>query len=218
LGLNFIPPISQFICNSEFTRTTLNETFRKLNLRGSTSVIAMPIPKTNGENILPSDRISQILEKIPKPFYLFLGRLNYDKGADIFLDLAKKYPESGFLICGEGPMLEELKGSPLTNLGVAGQVSSDEKPWLFRNCEALIIPSRTPETSSLVISESHLYGTPVVYPLGGGAEETFKRLGRVGCSLQEFTGQRFSKSLNNVGGTSYEDFGKALVQVLSASL
>jgi len=209
----FIPFIDGFICNSDFTKIYVVGLLKKLNLEGQASVLPMPTGAIRDEIAITEGRLSQLTEKLPKPFYIFLGRLSFEKGADLFLNLAKKYPDRGFLMCGEGPMLEELKKTSLENFVMAGVVSAQEKPWLFKNCEALIIPSRLPETSSLVIAESQAYGTPIVYPRGGGAEETFKRLGRTGCSLDEFTGQKFSKSFGVTKGSSLNDFGFALALI-----
>jgi glycosyltransferase involved in cell wall biosynthesis len=206
----FIPFIDRFVVNSDFTKLYLGGVLQKLNLSGASSVIVMPVAPASGV-VKPLS-----LSSVPKPFYLFLGRLNYDKGADLFLELARKYPDRGFVACGEGPMLEDLKKVGLKNLVFLGNVGPAEKPWLFENCEALIVTSRYPETSSLVISESHSYGTPVVYPRGGGAEETFRRLGRVGCPIDEFKGQQFSKSVASaVKGTSLNDFASSLSNVIS---
>lgn len=72
-----------------------------------------------------------------------------------------------------------------------------DRDWLFAHCEALIIPSRVAETSSLVITESQRFLTPIVYPPGGGAQETFTLLKRSGCSLDEFKGQTFLKADKN---------------------
>jgi glycosyltransferase involved in cell wall biosynthesis len=212
--------IDFFACNSQFTQNILNNTAKQLNQSPKPSfVIRMP-PALQAVNIagLPEapESLKRHLSKIPKPFYLFMGRVSYEKGADIFADLALKFPQKGFLIAGEGPELEKLKTRGLPNLAFAGHVGL-EKVWLYAHAEALIVPSRVMETSSLVIAESHVYGTPVVYPKGGGAEETFKWLKRSGCSLEEFKGQGFDRMQQPVPeNLPDQDFQTQLTEVFAS--
>jgi glycosyltransferase involved in cell wall biosynthesis len=121
---------------------------------------------------------------------LFVGRVSYEKGADIFADLAAKMPHAGFVMAGSGPLLQDIPSSP--NLICPGFLGEEEKLWLYQNCDALVIPSRVPENAPMVIFESQPFGTPVVYPRGGGAEELVRWLGRDGCHLDDFVGQQFT--------------------------
>jgi glycosyltransferase involved in cell wall biosynthesis len=208
-----IPSIDLFICNSRYTQKNLEETLKKLTLHATSEIISMPtstaLHESSDEGVR---RLEKVVAQIPRPFYLFLGRVTFDKGADVFAELARRFPDRGFLVCGEGPLVKELKSLGFRNLTFAGKIG-EEKSWAFQNCEALIIPSRSPETSSLIIAESHPYGTPVVYPSGGGAEETFKALKRSGCPLEEFKGQNFVKS-ESTQGFSNSDFDKSLASCL----
>jgi glycosyltransferase involved in cell wall biosynthesis len=150
-----------------------------------------------------------LIEKIPRPFFLFLGRLSPEKGADLFVALARKNPQSGFVMAGGGPLLEGLKQNCPSNLVFAGFVSDSEKAWLYENTAALVISSRVPENSPMVIFESHPYNTPIVFPPDGGAEEIVKYLGRAGCSLRQFNGQEFTKS-HLQSGDFQDDFERKI--------
>ena len=113
-------------------------------------------------------------------------------------------------------MLQDLKKNAPSNVAFAGFVGEGGKQWLFEHAAALIISSRVPETASLVVLESHAYGIPVVYPRGGGAEESVKWLKRSGCALDEFTGQalpRSSKTSQDYQG----DFDRGLTDLLRSS-
>jgi hypothetical protein len=88
-------------------------------------------------------------------------------------------------------LAEKIAGSG--NLSCTGFLEEEEKLWLYQNCEALVIPSRVPENAPMIIFESQPFGTPIVYPRGGGAEELVRWLGRDGCSLDEFVGQQFTR-------------------------
>lgn len=133
------------------------------------------------------------ISRLQRPFFAFVGRVSHEKGADIFADLAQKYPQFDFVLGGDGPLLDAIREKAPSNLICPGFVGNAEKDFLFENCEALIIPSRVPENAGLVVHESHAFGTPVIYPRGGGAEETVHWLKREGCALDEFSGQKFPK-------------------------
>ncbi len=180
--------IEKYICNSEFTANILKTSAQNIGLEDLCfEIIRMP-PTATTFNILNSSKID-----IAKPFYLFMGRVSYEKGADIFVEMARHYPKLNFVLSGEGPLLEGLRKIASPNLVFTGRVDF-ERAWLYKNAEALIIPSRVKETSSLVIAESQPFGTPVVWPAGGGAEETVKWLNRSGCAIENFVGQSFEKT------------------------
>ncbi|MDZ4677731.1 MAG: glycosyltransferase family 4 protein [Oligoflexia bacterium] len=186
--------IDQFVCNSQFSQNILSSTSRHLGLPIKESVvIPMPVSMKSISTESPTPPLHPPIAQLSKQFYLFMGRVSFEKGADIFADFANKYPNKNFVMCGTGPMLDELQNRKISNLIFLGHITS-EKPWLYTHAQALIIPSRVAETASLVISESRAYGTPVIYPKGGGAEETFNSLGCTGCSLVEFKAQEFARS------------------------
>jgi glycosyltransferase involved in cell wall biosynthesis len=140
---------------------------------------------------MASTRLRALIDALPKPYFLFVGRVSYEKGADIFAELAARIPSVGFVMGGSGPLSRQIPSS--SNLICTGFLEEEEKLWLYQNCEALVIPSRVPENAPMVIFESHPFGTPVVYPKGGGAEELVQWLGRDGCRLDEFVGQQFTR-------------------------
>lgn len=175
-----------FICNSNYTQSNLNR-FGFL----STTVLPMPPRgKITADAPLPNG-LAQKLAKFGGKFYLFAGRISHEKGADIFSDLARKYSDKAFVICGDGPEKEKISATASPNL-FFHQATQDELQVLYRNCEALIVPSRVKETSSLVISEAYPHGTPIVFPAGGGAEETVKALSLPGMELKDFKGDNFT--------------------------
>jgi glycosyltransferase involved in cell wall biosynthesis len=165
---------------------------------------------------LLNPRIARFIETLPKPFFLFVGRVSREKGADIFVELAQRYPKFGFVLGGSGPLLESLRATASSNLVLTGHLEGDEKLWLFENCEALVICSRVPENGPMILFESQPYGTPVVYVKGGGAEELVKWLGRDGCSVEDFRGQRFSKSRGLQ--TPADSFSEQLKELIAKDL
>jgi glycosyltransferase involved in cell wall biosynthesis len=210
-----IPHIDLFICNSDFTKRILQKALDVLKLKAKSEVIRMPATSANDE-ILQTPPQNFLADNI-KPFYLFMGRVSFEKGADLFAHMASKYPDKNFVICGDGPMLSQIKNAAAKNLKFVEKNNISERNWLFAHCEALIVSSRVPETSSMVIAESNAFNTPVIYPRGGGAEETFKLLNRIGCALDEFMGQEFEKikvrEENNDRANFLDNLAKILSQI-----
>jgi glycosyltransferase involved in cell wall biosynthesis len=191
--------IDQFFCVSEFVKRELAQAAATVGAKPAMSVIRIP----PDEKKLPVGERPERFKSlgVDEKFYLYLGRLSYEKGPDRFIDLARKYSDKNFVLAGDGIELTELKSSAPRNVVFTGNVNETEKAWLFANAEALIVSSRVAETSSMVIAESHPYQTPVVYTSGGGAEETVKWLGRQGCPLEAFNGQSFEykTAIENLG-------------------
>lgn len=74
-----------------------------------------------------------------KPNILFLGRLTAVKRPWIYFELAKKFPENIFYVCGQGEKLEEYKNKyKMDNLKFLGHISGEQKDYILRECEILI--------------------------------------------------------------------------------
>jgi glycosyltransferase involved in cell wall biosynthesis len=186
------PSIDCFIGGSEYSlRGVLEPMKAGLNRTPQVRLIRSLPPATPLKEPAASSRLETLLARLPQRFFLFVGRVSYEKGADIFAGLAAKMPHAGFVLGGSGPLAEKISSSG--NLSCTGFLEEEEKLWLYQNCEALVIPSRVPENAPMVIFESQPFGTPIVYPRGGGAEELARWLGRDGCNLDEFVGQQFSR-------------------------
>jgi glycosyltransferase involved in cell wall biosynthesis len=186
------PSIDCFVGSSEYSLQGVAEPMkvglnRTPELQLIRSLPRAAIPKRP----MASVRLGALIDRLPKRFFFFVGRVSYEKGADIFADLAAKIPDAGFVMGGTGPLSQEIASS--ANLICTGFLEEEDKLWLYQHCEALVIPSRVPENAPMVIFESQPFGTPIIYPRGGGAEELVRWLGRDGCSLDEFVGQQFTK-------------------------
>lgn len=89
-----------------------------------------------------------------QPRLVFIGRLNYQKGLDIFLRLARGNPELAFIVIGSGPLEDfvEWQCFRQKNLTFLGK---KENPLCFlRNTDIVILPSRYFEGLNLVLLEA----------------------------------------------------------------
>lgn len=71
---------------------------------------------------------------------IFVGRLSHEKGPDIYLRLARCFPQESFHIYGTGPLEQELKDSASNNVYFHGQ--QDDMASVWSETGLLIMPSR----------------------------------------------------------------------------
>lgn len=155
------------------------------------------------------------VDNLKIPFVTFIGRISGEKGIDQFLELAVRFPQKNFVVCGDGPLLKQSKAQGLSNVKFLGVVDGAQKDWILKNSECICISSRVPENAPLVISESEPYRTPIIYPLNGGAEELVKHLERPGTSLDKYEGQIFEKSGEDRTAKLREEFLSKLKKELT---
>lgn len=95
----------------------------------------------------------------------FVGRLSYEKGPDLFLQLAKQQPLLPFKLYGSGPMENLLRKQQINNVTFMGQVNSMDIHW--GEIGLLCITSRF-EGLPMASLEAMAHGVPVLsFPLGG---------------------------------------------------
>jgi glycosyltransferase involved in cell wall biosynthesis len=110
-------------------------------------------------NYLPS---STIVETIKKDYYLFAGRLSYEKGISNLLSTfnANKKP---LIIAGEGELREYVLCNKLDNIKYVGLKSKESILSLMHEAKALIFPSIWIESMPMTIIESLSLGTiPII--------------------------------------------------------
>ena len=103
---------------------------------------------------------------LPRPIFLYVGRLAVEKNIDDFLSL--DLPGSKVVI-GGGPEQERLRHTyPMAHF--LGPVEGPRLGALYRAADVFVFPSRT-DTFGLVIAEALAAGVPVAcYPTSGARE------------------------------------------------
>jgi glycosyltransferase involved in cell wall biosynthesis len=94
-------------------------------------------------------------------YFLYLGRLSPEKGATTLL-AAWKRSSARFLIVGDGPAAQALRGGAPTNVEFRPTVAPAEVPALIREARALLLPSLWYEAQPRVILEAYAAGVPVL--------------------------------------------------------
>jgi glycosyltransferase involved in cell wall biosynthesis len=104
-----------------------------------------------------------LFEDLPKPIFLYVGRVAVEKNIEAFLSL--DLPGSKVVV-GPGPQLEELKAK-YGNVRFTGPKSGEDLAQAYASADVFVFPSLT-DTFGLVILEAMAAGTPVAaYPAPG---------------------------------------------------
>lgn len=106
--------------------------------------------KFSVENIEPSNN----------KYYLYLGRISKEKGADIFCKAIEQLDLKGIVV-GDGKEKNELE-KEYKKINFVGWKSSEEVQEYIKNAKALIFPSRLYETAGLTVLEAQALGIPTI--------------------------------------------------------
>ena len=106
----------------------------------------------------------------PRPFFLFVGRLEKIKGVQDLLPVFRQYPHADLLIAGTGNYEAELKAlaAGMNNVKFLGSLQQAQLRALYRHAIAVLVPSICYEVFGIIILEAYMQRTPViVHDLGG---------------------------------------------------
>lgn len=108
-------------------------------------------------------------------YYLFFGRLSYEKGVATLLKAFKELPQCTLKIVGTGPKEDELKSfvevNGMDNVAFVGYKTGRELTDLVGNAYFVIVPSEWYENNPMTIIEAYSVGTPVIGAKIGGIPE-----------------------------------------------
>jgi glycosyltransferase involved in cell wall biosynthesis len=111
----------------------------------------------------PLDSFEQLGLHLPRPVFLYVGRVAVEKNVEAFLAL--DLPGSKVVV-GEGPQREELEAR-FSAAQFLGARSGEELAALYRSADVFVFPSKT-DTFGLVMLEALASGVPVAaYPVPG---------------------------------------------------
>ena len=123
---------------------------------------------------------STSISDTPKPmpgdkYYLYFGRLSYEKGVKTLLEAFKILPQCKLKVVGTGPKETELKAfadkEKMQNVEFLGYKQGKELTELVSSAYFVIVPSEWYENNPMTIIEAYSVGTPVVGARIGGIPE-----------------------------------------------
>ena len=94
--------------------------------------------------------------------YLFIARLSYEKGADLFCQAITDLGLKG-IVLGDGYQREELQ-IKYPNIIFTGWVDGKQKEEYIHQAKGMVLTSRWYETFGLVVTEMKSYGIPCIVP------------------------------------------------------
>ncbi|MBO0938816.1 glycosyltransferase family 4 protein [Fibrella sp. HMF5335] len=109
------------------------------------------------------DELSYAHPEEREDFFLFVGRLSFEKGIRVLIEAARigKFPIE---IVGDGPFrpLVEQAAAELPNIRYVGKLPHNEGIERLKKCRAMILPSIWYEGLPTTILEAFATGTPVI--------------------------------------------------------
>ncbi|MFS2923955.1 glycosyltransferase family 4 protein [Bacteroides sp. 90-K9/2] len=137
----------------------------------------MPVVRQKTNIVLYNFSTSIVAEKnffIDK-YFLFFGRLSYEKGVKTLMEAFRRKNSYQLRIVGTGPLESELKDfkekHDLNNIKFLGYKKGEELVSLVKNAYFVIVPSEWYENNPMTIIESYSLGTPVIGAQIGGIPE-----------------------------------------------
>jgi glycosyltransferase involved in cell wall biosynthesis len=166
--------VDTFIAMSEFSRGK----HREFGFPREMEVLPyfLPDPEPGG---VPPWELPAEPSPHPRPYFLFVGRLEKIKGLEDVIPLFREFTEADFLIAGAGEYGEHLRevASGLERVRFLGRVPLGELARYYRHSLALIVPSICFETFGIILIEAFKAGTPVIARRIGPFPEIVERAG-----------------------------------------
>jgi glycosyltransferase involved in cell wall biosynthesis len=100
----------------------------------------------------------------PRPYVLFVGRLEAIKGLQTVIPLWDRVGDLDLVVAGSGSYEDALRAQASANprIRFLGHVPQRDLAALYRHAFATIVPSLTYETFGIIVIESLSHGTPVI--------------------------------------------------------
>lgn len=161
-------------------------TYRKINYIALTEFNKKKIAEGNKKkNFIPLDKI-YVKPNFVKPFpvenieraekqFLYVGRLEKEKGIPFLLEAWKDLPEYTLELCGTGTLeawcRDYIAKHELCNVKLLGQQTQNVVRQKMAQATAVVFPSQWYEGMSMVLLESMAMGTPILASdIGNGGD------------------------------------------------
>lgn len=147
-------------------------------------------------NFVPNIKVDS--PKITKgSYFLYYGRLSYEKGIKTILDTFKDLPNFKLKIAGTGPLAGIVKLSDRANKNIdyLGYLTGDKLKEIVLNASFVIVPSEWYENNPMSIIETYALTKPVIASNIGGIPEIVVQ-GKTGYLFESKNKDSLKKILN----------------------
>lgn len=148
--------VDQFIAMSEFSR----QKHAEFGFPREMAVLPYFLPDADRETAPAAEDASPH----PRPYFLFVGRLERIKGVQDLLPAFRGDGEADLVIAGDGDFGPALRAAAhgMPRVRFLGRVPGDELARWYRHAVALLVPSLCYETFGIILLESWRQLTPVI--------------------------------------------------------
>lgn len=101
----------------------------------------------------------------------FCGRVRYEKGVDLLIEVAKKEPRIPFVAAGSYEFMGDLVQTAPRNFRFAGHCDADELRSFYEKAQFVVFPSKWFEGFPLVLLEAMAHGKAVIASDIGGLSD-----------------------------------------------
>ena len=157
-------------------------------------------------------------------YFLFFGRLSYEKGVMTLLKAFKELPQCSLKVVGTGPKEEELKAfardNGMKNVTFLGYKTGKELTDLVSNAYFVIVPSEWYENNPMTIIEAYSVGTPVIGARIGGIPEIVVD-GQTGFQFESGNVAALRNTVlkaDAIDGKTYTEFGQGTINFANENL
>ena len=162
--------VDAFIALSEFSR----DKHREFGFPYKMEVVNHFLPEAPRREPVP-----QTESPHPRPYFLFVGRLERIKGLDDIIPVFRDYKDADLLVIGDGeyaPTLQRLAAG-IPTIRFLGRLGPDALDRYYHHALALIVPSIGFETFGIILIEAFRQSTPVIARRIGPFPEIVRRCG-----------------------------------------
>lgn len=156
--------IDGFIYVSNFAKDIQEKYMPALKSKPNITLYNFSTSISDNSKSMPADR-----------YYLYFGRLSYEKGVRTLLGAFKDLPQCKLKVVGTGPKETELRAfadnEKMQSVEFLGYKQGEELADLVRNAYFVIVPSEWYENNPMTIIEAYSVGTPVIGARIGGIPE-----------------------------------------------
>lgn len=159
-----------------------------------------------------------------KRYFLFFGRLSYEKGVKTLLAAFKELPQCRLKIVGAGPKEGELKtfadAGGMSNVEFLGYRQGQELADIVSNAYFVIVPSEWYENNPMTIIEAYSAGTPVIGAHIGGIPEIVVD-GETGFQFESGNADDLRRKImaaDSIGSAKYTEFSMNTIRFANDNL